>query len=154
MNEALLLKKYRGMCLFFLSFLPPCLSSHMAWAFFFVFLPPCLSSHMVWAFFFVFPSSIGIRFYDTDDSLVYEIESSNLEWKKRDKKDMRTPCYVILAKAVRRADSDGEDSEDECEEDHVAYHINSELHSMISDSRSEHPSNLQLRSADQSIGST
>ena len=88
----------------------------------------------------------GIRFYDTDDSVLYEIESSNLEWKKKDKADRRTPCYVILAKAVHGSVSeDGDDSEDESEDEHDAYHINSELHSMISDIRSGHPSNLQLR---------
>ena len=97
----------------------------------------------------------GIRFYDTDDSVLYEIESSNLEWKKKDKADRRTPCYVIPAKAVRGSVSDdGDDSEDESEDGHIAYHINSKLYSMISDIRSGHPSNLQLRNADQSNGST
>ena len=97
----------------------------------------------------------GIRFYDTDDSVLCEIESSNLEWKKKDKADRRTPCYVIPAKAVRGSVSDdGDDSEDESEDEHIAYHINSKLYSMISDIRPGHPSNLQLRNADQSNGST
>ena len=78
-----------------------------------------------------------------------------LEWKKKDKAGRRTPCYVIPAKAVHGSVSDdGHDSEDESEDEHVAYHINSKLYSMISDIRSGHPSNLQLRNADQSNGST
>ena len=82
-------------------------------------------------------------------------KSRNLEWNKKDKRDRNTPCYVILAKAVRGSVSDdGDDSEDESEDEHIAYHINSKLYSMISDIRSGHPSNLQLRNADQSNGST
>lgn len=84
-----------------------------------------------------------VRFYDDDEEQIFKVISTNLDWKKKDKQDKSTPCYVLLAKPVREEEGEEEGS-DNGDESIVSYHINDFFFDMVKDSRSEHPSNFQL----------
>ena len=68
----------------------------------------------------------GMRFYDDGDEKIYKAISSNLGWKKKDKPDPETPCYVLLAKpALLEEDEEKYDDEDNDDDNTtVPYHIN------------------------------
>ena len=83
----------------------------------------------------------GVKFFDEDEDLVYEICATNLEWQKKIGKDATTPCYVVLAKPVSEEDDDEEEKE---EVEYEPYRINDVLYDMIRDSRSEHPEDFQI----------
>ena len=85
------------------------------------------------------------KFYDADegDGTVMQIVHTNLEWKKKDKHNTATPCYVVIAKPAR----EGNEEDDAVEDGLSCYHINEELHAMIKDPRSDHPANIKLVAA-------
>ena len=83
----------------------------------------------------------GVKFFDEDEDLMYEICATNVEWQKKIGKDATAPCCVVLAKPVSEEDDDEEEKE---EAEYEPYRINDVLYDMIRDSQSEHPEDFQI----------
>jgi hypothetical protein len=67
--------------------------------------------------------------FDDEEEITLRILPTGLEWKKKDKLNKETPCYVVVAKPV--------DDEEDDDENIAAYHINDALHDMIA--AAKHP---------------
>ena len=67
----------------------------------------------------------------------------NLEWKKKDKLDPSTPCFVVAGKPVKGEDEEEAAADDE-EDDLVSYQIFAKLYEMIAHPLSGKPANIKL----------
>ena len=73
------------------------------------------------------------------------ISSNLLDWKKRDKPDPETPCYVLLAKpTLFKEDEEEDEDEDDDDDTIVSYHISAMLYGKIKNPRAERPEHMKI----------